>query len=114
MRLRLQFSHLNKNKFRHGFSDAVNLVCACGTKIETTEHFFLCCHLYSTQRLELFESFKKFDSNVVNLNEKDQVSTLLYGSQTNDSKCANQGILKFVIIYSKATTRFNRSLISIQ
>ena len=83
-RLRLQFSHLNEHKFRHGFSDTVNPMCACGTEIETAEYFFLRCHLYSTQRLELFESLKKVDSNVSNLNEKDQVNTLLYGSQTND------------------------------
>ena len=89
-------------------------MCACGTKIETTGHFFLRCHLYSTQRSELFESLRKVDSNFLNLNEKDQVNTLLYGSQTNDSKCANQEILKFVIAYIKATTRFDRSLISNQ
>ena len=113
-RLRLQFSHLNEHKFRHGFSDTVNPVCACGTEIETTEHFFLRCHLYSTQRSELFESLRKVDSNFLNLNEKDQVNTLFYGSQTNDSKCVNQEILKFVITYIKATTRFDRSLISNQ
>ena len=79
MRLRLPFSHLNEHKFRHGFSDTVNPMCACGTEIET-EYFFLRCHLYSTQRLELFESFRKVDSNFGNLNEKDQVNTLLYGS----------------------------------
>ena len=89
-------------------------MCACGTEIETTEHFFLLCHLYSTQRLKLFESFKKIDSNFLNLNEKDQFNTLLYGSQTNDSKCVNQEILKFVITYIKATTGFDRSLISNQ
>ena len=38
----------------------------------------------------------------------------LYGSQTNDSKCANQEILKFVVTYIKTTTRFDRSLISNQ
>ena len=89
-------------------------MCACGTEIETTEHVFLRCHLYSIQRLELFESLSKVDSSFLNLNEKDQVNTLLYGSQTNDSKCANQEILKFVITYIKATTRFDRSLISNQ
>ena len=62
-RLRLQFSHLNEHKFRHGFSDTGNPVRACGTEIETTEHFFLRCHLYRTQRLELFESLRKVDSN---------------------------------------------------
>ena len=113
-RLRLQFSHLNEHKFRHGFSDTVNPMCTCGTEIETTEHFFLRCHLYSTQRLELFESLKKVDSKFLNLNEKDQVNTLLRGSQTNDSKCANHKILKFLITYIKATTHFDRSLISNQ
>ena len=92
----------------------VYTMCACGTEIETIEHFFLRCHLYITKRLELFESFKKVDSNFLNLNEKDQVDTLLYGSQTNASKCANQKVLKFVITYIKATTRFDRSLISNQ
>ena len=113
-RLRFQFSHRNEYKFKHGFSDTVNPICACGTEIEATEHFFLRCHLYSTQRLELFESLKKVDSNFLNLNEKDQVNTLLYGSQTNDSKCDNREILKLVITYIKATTRFDRPLISNQ
>ena len=63
-RLRLQFSHLNKHKFRHGFSDTINPMCACGTETETTEHFFLRCHIYSTQRLELLEKLKKVDSNL--------------------------------------------------
>ena len=112
--LRLQFSHLNEHNFKHGFSDTVDPMCACLTEVETTEHFFLRCHLYNTQRLELFENLKKIDSSFCNLNEKDQVTTLLYGSQTNDSKCANQEILKFVITYIKATTRFDRPLINNQ
>ena len=114
MRVRLQSSHIKEHKFRRGFSDTVNSMCACGTEIETAEHFFLRCHRYSTQRLELFESLKKTDSIFLNLNEKGQVNTLLYGSQTNDSKCVNQEILKLVITYIKATTRFDRSLISNQ
>ena len=68
----------------------------------------------STQILELFEKLQKVYSNFLNLNEKDQVNTLLYGSQTNDSKCTNQEVLKFVIAYIKATTPFDRSLFSNQ
>ena len=41
-----------------------------------------------------------------------KVNTLLYGSYANYSKFANQEILKFVIAYIKATTRFHRSSIS--
>ena len=63
------------------------------------------CHFYSTQRLELFESLKKIASIFFKSNEKEQVNTLFYGSQTNDSACANQEILKFVITYIKAATR---------
>ena len=89
-------------------------MCLCGAEIETREHLVLRCDLYSTQRLELFERLRKVDSNFLNLNEKYQVNTLLYGSQRNDCKCANQEILKFVMTYIKATTRFDRLLISNQ
>ena len=46
-RLRLQFSHLNEHKVRHGFSETVNLVCPCGTDRETNEHFLQRCHCFS-------------------------------------------------------------------
>ena len=62
-RLRLQFSHLNEHKFRHGFEDTVNTMCARGSEVETTEHFLLRCHLYSPQRLELFENLQKADAS---------------------------------------------------
>ena len=60
-RLRLTFSHLNGQ--RHGFNDAINSMCAYGTEIETTEHFLLRCHFYSTLRLELFQNLEKIDPN---------------------------------------------------
>ena len=71
-RLRLQFSHLNEHKFRHGFSDTINPMCACGTEIETTEHFLLRCQFYSTQRLELFEKLEKVEPNFLSLSAKNQ------------------------------------------
>ena len=55
-RLRLKFSHVNEHKFRHLFNDTINPMCACETKVETTEHFLLRCHLYSALKLELFEN----------------------------------------------------------
>ena len=59
---------------------------ACGSEVETTEHFLLCCHLYSPQRLELFENLKKVDSSFLNLNVKDKVNFLSYGSRSELSK----------------------------
>ena len=48
-------------------------MCACGSEVETTEHFLLRCHLYSPQRLELFENLKKVDSCFLNLKVKEKV-----------------------------------------
>ena len=56
-RLRLKFSHLKEHKFRHGFADTINPMCACG--VQTMEHFLLRCHFYSTQRLELFDNLER-------------------------------------------------------
>ena len=75
-RLRIQFSHLNEYKVRYGFGDTINAMCACGSEVETTEHFLLRCHLYSPQRLELSENLEKVDSRFLNLNVKDKVSFL--------------------------------------
>ena len=85
-------------------------MCACGTEIETTKHFLLRCQSYSTQRLELFEKLEKVEPNFLSLSAKNQVLILFYGSQTN-SQNPNQEILKNVIFYLKATTRFDRPLI---
>ena len=55
-RLRLKFSHLNEHKFRHNFKDTVVAMCDCGTETETTEHFFLCCPFFVTERKFLITS----------------------------------------------------------
>ena len=64
------------------FGDTINAMCACGSEVETTKHFLLRCHLCSPQKLELFEDLGKVDSRFLNLNVKDQISFLLYGSQS--------------------------------
>ena len=74
-------------------------MCACGSEVETNEHFLLRCHLYSQQRLELFENLEKADSNFLNLNVKDKFSFLSYSSQSATSKSSNYEILTFVINY---------------
>ena len=85
-------------------------MCACRREVETTEHFLLHCHLYSPQRLELFENFEKVDSSFLKLNVKDKVSFLLFDSQSATCKSSNHEILKFVINYIKESGRFDRPL----
>ena len=82
-------------------------MCACRTEIETTEHFLLRCQFYSTQRLERFEKLEKVKPNFLSLSAKNQVLILLYGSPTNSE---NLKILKILLFYLKATTRFDRPL----
>ena len=98
----------------HGFADTINAMCACESEVETTEHLLLRCHLYSPQRLELFESLEKVDSSFLNLNVKDKVSFLLYGSHSATSKRSNHEILNFVINYIKGTGRFLIDLFFVQ
>ena len=54
--LKLNFSHLNEHKFRHGFKDTVDPMCKCGLETEKTLHFLLCCRLCSTIRAELLNN----------------------------------------------------------
>ena len=112
-RLRLNFSHLNAHKFKHGFNDTINPLCECKKDIETTQHYLLCCHEYSLQRKELFEKIEKIVPNFLRLSQKDKVNVLLYGSQNDDSKSHNQDIIKNVIIYMKSTGRFEKPLITL-
>ena len=37
--LRLGLSNLRYHKFKHNFLDTINLLCSCGSDIETTLHF---------------------------------------------------------------------------
>ena len=100
-RLRLDFSHLNKHKFRHGFNDTLNPLCTCGAEVETIEYFLLHCQLYSTHRSELFDKIVKINQQSLNVTAKDQVLVLLYGSQRNNSENSIQNIINFVIKYLK-------------
>lgn len=54
-RLRLQLSHLYEHKFKDNFSDAATPICAFGAIIEVTEHLFLHCHSFFSQRSELLD-----------------------------------------------------------
>ena len=85
---------------------------AYGTEVETIEDFLLRCQFYSTQRLELSENLEKVEPNFLSLSGKSQVLILLHGFQTNNSESLNQEILKNIISYLKATTRFHRPLIN--
>ena len=96
-RLRLQLSHLNEHKFRNGFEDTISPMCSSNTEIESNKHFLLCCHFYSSQRLELFDELNKINSFFFKLSSKDQVIILLYGYSTKKSISLNECIIRLLI-----------------
>ena len=49
-RLRLGLRHLNKHKFKHGFNEAINLICIGRDDIESINYFFTHCREYSEAR----------------------------------------------------------------
>ena len=101
-RLRLRFSHLNENKFRHGFLDTLNPLCNCSLEVEDNEHFFLRCLNFEDARRSLFIGI---GSSIKNLPSHLKVELLLFG----DSKLPaidNNLILTASIKYMMTASRF--------
>ena len=108
-RLRLDFSHLNEHKVRHGFKDGTNCMCDCGSALETTLHFLLQCQQYSTIRLELLNSIHNVDPKIKKLSNEKRLHLLLHGSKLCSFE-KNREIIKLTIKFLKLSKRFERSL----
>ena len=80
-RLRLNCSHLNEHKFRHGFKDTIDPMCKCGVETETTLHLLLRCRLYSNIGTELLDDIYTVDSSLTNYPDEKLLNILLYGSE---------------------------------
>ena len=78
-RLRLELSHLNKERFNHNFQDCINPLCSCSLEPESNSHFFLRCHHYTILRADLINGLKKIDENRLRLSENSLVKSLLFG-----------------------------------
>ena len=104
--LRLSLSPLRSHKFRHNFTDTPSEICRCNQGIEDTNHFFLSCPNYVTQRATLTTS-------VINILQKNNLNYLgnqsklyLYGHPSIIS-ADNRKLLYSTIKYIKATLRFS-------
>ena len=74
------------------------------------QNISFCVFNFTVLKNAVLEKLKKVEPNFLSSSAKNQVLILLYGSRTN-SQSFNQKILKNVIFYLKATTRFDRPLI---
>ena len=46
IRLRLGFSHIREQKFKHNFQETLNPLCSGSMVAESTSHYFLRCHFF--------------------------------------------------------------------
>ena len=108
-RLWIKCSNLKEHKFCHNFKDTVVPMCNCGTETETTEHFFLRCPVFLTERQKhLVNIYRKYFSSQ-NLNEESMIDILLYGCDKFNEH-HDKEILLHTINYIKSTKRFERPL----
>ena len=92
-RLRLGVSHLHEHKFRHNFYDTLNPSCSCSIEAETTLHYLLCAHNFSSARLALINDLNLIDPTISQLNETALANILLYGD-SRKSKSENSKICR--------------------
>ena len=54
--LRVGLSKPNLHKFKHSFRDTLNPLCPTNDGLEDTEHYFLLCHTFDANRLDLLHN----------------------------------------------------------
>ena len=106
-RLRVEFSHLNEHKFRHGFRDTLDPFCDCRTNsVENTQHYLLHCSTYSHPRQSLFDKLKTLGIIFHPLDPSNFCRLLLYGDGSS-TPILNQAILISVVEFIHEASRFS-------
>ena len=104
-RLRLHFSHLNEQKFRHNFRVTTDPTYSCDREPETTLHYLLHCNLYSHLTTELLNDICALNPTLKKLSHEKLLNILLYGSEDFSFK-TNKKIIKSTIKFLKTSERF--------
>ena len=108
-RLLLGFSHLREHKFKHNFQGTLNSLCSCSIEVESSSHYFLCCHFFDALRATLMNDLKNIDRDLPTLRDEYLTNILLYDNQIYDDK-TNQITLMHIIRYIKDSQRFDEPL----
>ena len=105
-RLRLGLSPLRGHLFKYHIIDS-NICQFCLSEGETTDHYFLKCRNFNTQRVYLYISlFDILGDVIININDDNLVKMLLYGSdQLSIEK--NKELFQAVHTFISKTKRFN-------
>ena len=97
--LRLELSPLNSHKFNYNFADTDSNLCSCNDGVENTDHFFLKCSNFLTQRETLQRSVNDILLNYNVHIACDNYRFFLYGHHLisqSDNKVILQASIKFI------------------
>ena len=108
-RLQLELSHLCEHKFKYNFQNCLNLLCSCGSSIESTSHFLLQCLIFHDNRHTLLSTLNNIDSKILASNDSYLTQTLLFVFTLFDSE-TNTLVLNATIDYILSTDRFEQPL----
>ena len=103
--LQLKFSHLNKDKFRHSFKEALSPICGCGSGTEAKDHFFLCWPFFVINRQRPLNNLVKIDPSLRNLKNELLLDIILYGSDRY-KETVNKEIFFMQLVLSKIPSAF--------
>ena len=98
-KIRVGRSSLNQHQFTIGISDSPE--CFCHFKVESPEHYFLDCFLFSLERQNLFDRIDHYVPNFIRLNKKQKLEVILRGVNIE-----NEEILQTNITLTKAVQHF--------
>ena len=109
-RLRVDFSHLNKHKFRHAFANILHPLCSCSLETESTAYFFLRCRKYYIICISLMNELNDIDTSITSKQPNKLIRIALYGDCKFIDNVKKLTLLP-TIQFIKNTNRFNQSLI---
>ena len=107
-RLRLNFSHLNQQKFRYNFLGTIGPVCSCGSETEATAHFLLRFQNHIISWPKLLKNIYNLDQTQRNYDNAHLIHTVDYSSEKFNFNL-NREIIKLTVCYLKDTEQFEIS-----
>ena len=104
---RLQFIHLYEHKLKFNFVHTVNPLHSRSLEIESTVHYFLCCHEFVTFCTAHMNELNSTNSKSSTLEPDELVRTILYGDKYFDND-SNLKILTLTTNFIKQTQQFEQ------
>ena len=104
-KIRVGFSDLREHRFLHNFN-CISPVCRCGLDDESPVHYFLCCPMFTNERIVLLSNVSDIiHSDVYVFPNEHLLHILLYGS--NVYNCiTNKLIISEAITFIRNSGRF--------